>query len=153
TQMAVSDTRRYRVSEGPLHFGGCLRRAAARRPLTRPRHRREQARGERRKNRGPHGRTALAERELSDLILAAVTLKRVRRRAERNAIEVEAGARAQDRSAVARRICDADAWRHVVGVELNRIRQPLQVVPNAGVDRDIWSQPPVVLDEQPEVGI
>ena len=43
--------------------------------------------------------------------------------------------------------------RDVVGVELDGCGQPLQVVAQPGVHREIAAQAPFVLHEQPEVGV
>src|SRR6185295_7213273 len=100
--MAVADARRHRLSERALHFDSGLGRAAVLDLRIDRRHRREQAGGKCGKNRWPHRRAPLAERELRYLILAAVTLKRIRCRAKRKAIEVETSTRADHRSSPTR---------------------------------------------------
>src|SRR5437762_2843716 len=68
--------------------------------------------------------------------------------AQRNAIEIQAAARSDYRLPVAWRPRHANPRRDVVGVEVDRIGQPLQVVTEPGVDRDAGARPPFVLCEQ-----
>src|SRR5215475_12543388 len=56
-------------------------------------------------------RARLAEAELRDPVFRAVALQRVRCRAQRDAVEIYAVARADDRLAIARRPCEPDARR------------------------------------------
>ena len=73
--------------------------------------------------------------------------------AERHAVVEDAGIAANDRAAGSEgRPHHADARRHVVGVGLDGL-QPLQVVADAGVQRDARGHLPLVLGVQREVGI
>ena len=98
--------------------------------------------------RGNAGAPGWPNESTAVLIRDAVALKRVRGRAQRNAIEIEAAAGPDDGRPVARRPGHADPRRDIVGVERNRIGQTLQVVAEPAGHGEAGAGPPFVLHEQ-----
>ena len=128
-RVRVADSGRDPGSERVLQLHAGLFAAGRLNARVDRRDRHEHAWRERRKHVRKHWRARLRGGEHGGLVFGSVALHGVRRRAQRNAIEVHARVGAKHRPAAARRVRDSRARRDIVGIELNRIGQPLQVVP------------------------
>jgi hypothetical protein len=98
-------------------------------------------------------RVCLAERKHGHLVAFAVALQRVGHGAQRDAIEVEPGARAHDCPSIPRRPRHTNARGDVVPVGLNRVGEILHVVPEAAANRERVAGTPFILHEAGDVGV
>ena len=152
-QIRVADLRRQHVRDRALDLHGRLLAALRLHVRIHVADRDEHTGGKGRQHVRPPGRTRLAGRQHGRLIDPAVALDRVRGRPQRHAIEVHAAARTVHGLAVGRRIRRADPRRHVVPVRVDRALQPLHVVAEARIDRQVRARTPFVLCEDAEVRI
>jgi hypothetical protein len=85
--------------------------------------------------------------------LRAIALQSVGRGTQWNAIVIEAGAGAYYCFSIAGRIDNAQPWREVVGISLDRIGQELNVVTESGIESQIRSHSPLILNKHAKVRI